>query len=275
MLEQFKLDGLVAVVTGAAGLLGRRHCEALAGAGAHVVAVDLHAGPCEDVGATLAKRLGGEHLAIGADITDALAVEAMRERILSRFGRVDVLVNNAAINDKVEAPHLAHLGAEASRFENYPLDTFRRVMDVSVTGAFLCAQKLAPVMAERGAGSIINVASTYGLVGPDQRLYQDKDGSQTFYKSAAYPTAKAAMLGLTRFLASYYGREHVRANSLSPGGVENGQGTEFVRRYSERTPLGHMATPNDYQGALLFLASSASRYMTGANLVVDGGYTAW
>lgn len=272
MSEPFGLDGRVAVVTGALGLLGRQHCQALATAGARIVVTDLHSAPCADLAATLPAVPQGKHLALAADITCSEDVVGLRERVEELAGRVDVLVNNAAINDKVEGEHSA---AQQSRFEAYPVDMFRKVIDVSVTGAFLCSQQLAPMMQRQGSGSIINVASTYGLVGPDQRLYQRADGSQAFYKSAAYPTAKAAMLGLTRFLAAYYGDSGVRANSLSPGGVENGQHTDFVERYSQRTPLGRMAAPGDYRGALVFLASEASRYMTGANLVVDGGFTAW
>jgi NAD(P)-dependent dehydrogenase (short-subunit alcohol dehydrogenase family) len=260
------LDGRVAVVTGAAGLLGREHCQALADAGARVVVTDLE----PDVCAAAAARLGPGHLACAADITDPAAVERLRDAALSRFGRIDVLVNNAALNERVERPDPG-----SGRFESLPLETFRRALDVNVTGAFLCCQILGGVLAARGAGAIVNIASTYAVVAPDQSLYRRPDGSQSFYKSAAYPVAKAAILGLTRYLAAYWGARGVRVNALSPGGVENGQEPGFVERYAARTPLARMARPGDYRGALVFLASDASAYMTGANLIVDGGFTAW
>jgi NAD(P)-dependent dehydrogenase (short-subunit alcohol dehydrogenase family) len=211
-----------------------------------------------------------EPLPIAADITSAADLDALRERVLERFGRIDVLVNNAAIDDK-----FAPGSSEESRFESYSLERFRRQLDVNVTGVFLCCQRLGSVMAERGRGSIVNVASTYGLVAPNQDLYQREDGSQAFWKSAAYPASKGAVLQLTRFLAAYWGERGVRVNALCPGGVEAGQDAYFRARYAERTPLRRMAEPGDYRGALLFLASEASAYMTGASLVVDGGFTIW
>ena len=266
-MDQFSLKGRVAIVTGACGLLGTQHCEALAAAGAHVVVADLDEKGCTVV----AGRLGSGHLAIGMDVSSAASLTAARERILAAYGRIDVLVNNAAINDMFENPALA---AQQSMFENYPLEMWDRSWKVNVSGVFLCSQILGGVMAEQGSGSIINIASTYGIVAPDQSIYRNADGEQTFYKSPAYPVTKSAVIGFTRFLAAYWGHKGVRVNTLSPGGVENHQDSFFQNNYSKKTLLGRMAAPSDYKGAIVFLASDASAYMTGANLVVDGGWTA-
>jgi NAD(P)-dependent dehydrogenase (short-subunit alcohol dehydrogenase family) len=266
-MNSFNLEGTVSIVTGAAGLLGREHCRALAEAGSTVVAADLDANVAESHAHEL-----GLASAIGLDVTNPGSVASMCEVVMQQYGRIDVFVNNAAVNDMVENPALA---AELSRFENYPLSLWKRVMDVNVTGVFLCCQHVAPIMAEQGRGSIINIASTYGVVAPDQSIYRTPDGQQPFYKSAAYPTSKGAVVMLTKFLATYYGNKGVRVNALSPGGVENGQADHFVANYSAKTPLGRMARPTDYRGALVFLASEASAYVTGLNLLVDGGWTAW
>ena len=262
------LDGRVAVVTGALGLLGREHCRALADAGARVVLTDVDGAAC----ARVAGEFGRGALGLGADITSEESVKGLRDAILAAAGRIDVLVNNAAINDKFEDPAKA---AEQSRFEAYPVSLFRQSLEVNVTGTFLCAQVLGAEMARAGQGSIINVSSTYGLVAPDQSLYRKPDGTQAFWKTAAYPTTKGAVLAFTRFLAAYWGSSGVRVNALCPGGVEAGQEQWFVEAYARRTPLGRMARPDDYRGAVVFLASDASRYMTGTALVVDGGFTAW
>lgn len=264
----FDLTGKTAIVTGSLGLIGKNHCRALSEAGANVVVTDIDGEACNNFAAELPNRAIG----FGADITDADSVKALRDFALAHFGSIDILVNNAAINDKFEDPAALF---EQSKFENYPLDLWNKSLSVNVTGMFLCSQVIGTVMAERGAGSIINVASTYGIVAPNQDLYIDKNGIQKFFKTAAYPVTKGAVIAFTKFLAAYWGRSGVRVNTLSPGGVENNQDDFFVENYSKRTPLNRMARPDDYRGAVVFLASDASAYMTGANLVVDGGFTIW
>ena len=267
-MNLFSLAHKTVIVTGACGLLGRQHCAALAAAGANVVVADIHAETCAEVAAGLPS---GPHLPLAVDVTSPESLAAARDQVLARFGHIDVLVNNAAINDMFENPALA---ADLSKFENFPLATFRQVLEVNVTGVFLAAQVLGTPMAVQGHGSIINVASTYGIVGPDQSIYRNAAGEQTFYKSPSYPMTKGAVVNFTRYLAAYWGPAGVRVNTLSPGGVENSQDAFFVQQYSAKTPLGRMAAATDYQGAVVFLASDASAYMTGANLVVDGGWTA-
>jgi NAD(P)-dependent dehydrogenase (short-subunit alcohol dehydrogenase family) len=264
----FSLKGKVALVTGAAGLIGREHCRALIEAGARVVVSDINQDHCH----SLASQFGKEAIAHAFDITDKPQVEGALSQVLERWGALDILVNNAALNDQFENPALAK---EKSKLENYPLEQWRRVIDVNVTGAFLCSQVMGSHMARKGRGSIINVASTYGIVAPNQSLYRSKEGEQLFYKSPSYSVSKGAVISLTTFLAAYWGKNGVRVNTLSPGGVENGQDQSFQENYRERTPLNRMANPADYKGALVFLASDASSYMTGANLVVDGGFTIW
>jgi len=266
-MDLFSLHNKTAIVTGALGLIGQKHCEALSAAGANVVVADIN----EKRSQEFALALGEQHLGIGIDVTNKASVKDALNTTIAKYGSIDILVNNAAINDMFENPALAK---DLSAFENYPLHVFQRSLDVNITGVFLCSQVFGSAMAEQGSGSIINIASTYGMVGPDQTIYRNECGEQTFYKSAAYPVTKGAVINFTRFLAAYWGDKGVRVNTLSPGGVENGQNEFFIHNYTSKTLLGRMAKANDYQGALIFLASEASAYMTGANLVVDGGWTA-
>jgi NAD(P)-dependent dehydrogenase (short-subunit alcohol dehydrogenase family) len=258
------LEGRVAVVTGSLGLLGREHLRALHDAGASLVVTDADGAACE----RLASELGA--LGVGADVTKKHELVRLRDRVMDRFGRIDVLVNNAAIDDKVVGS-----GGGGGDFETFPLDVWQRSIDVNVTGVFLACQVIGTEMARAGRGSIVNVASTYGLVAPDQSLYVKPDGARAMWKGPAYPTTKGALLQFTRYLAAYWGGAGVRANALCPGGVENAQDGWFIEAYARRTMLGRMAHKGDYHGAVVFLASDASAYMTGATLVVDGGFTAW
>lgn len=264
----FSLKGKVAIVTGALGLLGKQHCFALSEAGANVIVCDLNDNECKN----FARQLPGENIGVGTDITNIESVKSLRDKILNEFNELNVLINNAAINDMFENPAAA---SELSKFENYPLELWQKSLDVNITGTFLCSQILGSEMAKKNKGSIINIASTYGVTAPDQSIYKKPDGTQSFYKSAAYPVTKGAVISFTKFLAAYWGNKGVRVNSLSPGGVENNQDEYFISNYSQKTPLGRMAAPTDYKGAIIFLASDASNYMTGANLIVDGGWTAW
>jgi NAD(P)-dependent dehydrogenase (short-subunit alcohol dehydrogenase family) len=259
-------------VTGAAGLLGREHCRALADAGATVIGTDLDERACADVQHQMREEGRTAVHALAADVTDGASLARLRDEILRAHDRLDILVNNAALNEKVEGA----TASDSTRFERFPVEQFRRILDVNVTGTFLTCQVLGAEMARRRSGSIINIASTYGLVAPDQRIYRRPDGTQILWKSAGYPASKGAVLAFTRFLATYWAAEGVRVNSLSPGGVgAEGQDPFFVAEYSRRTPLGRMARPEEYRGAIVYLASDASSYMTGANLTVDGGWTAW
>ncbi|MCL4548812.1 MAG: SDR family oxidoreductase [Bacteroidetes bacterium] len=267
-MELFSLKNKTAIVTGALGLIGKEHCRALSEAGANVVVADINEKDC----VKFAKTLQTESIALALDVTNPNSIKKLRDSVIAKFGHIDVLVNNAAINDMFENPKAA---SEQSKFENYPLELWQRSVDVNLTGVFLCSQILGTIMAKQKSGSIINIASTYGITAPDQSLYIKEDGSQSFYKPPAYSATKGAVIMFTKYLAAYWGKDGVRVNTLTPGGVENSQDEFFVKKYSEKTPLGRMANPTDYKGALIFLASDASSYMTGANLVVDGGWTSW
>lgn len=266
--QLFSLKGKVSVVTGALGLIGKHHCFALSEAGSNVVVADIFEEECN----LLAQELPTESIGVYLDVSDRDSIHNLVKIVLGKFGKIDVLVNNAAINDMFENPISA---GELSKFENYPLEMWQKSIDVNLTGVFLCSQIIGKEMAKRKSGSIINIASTYGIVAPDQSLYEKPDGTQDFYKSPSYPATKSAVINLTRFLASYWGKDNIRVNALSPGGVENNQDEFFIKNYSKKTMLGRMAKPDDYKGAIVFLASDASAYMTGANLVIDGGWTAW
>ena len=270
IFKLFDLTGHVAVVTGGGGLLGTEFSRTLAEAGASVVVADVNAEAASQV-ATSIIQMGMNAVAIHTDVTDQGSVGEMVAATLEAFGRLDILVNNAAIDPKLDPVHAI---AHNESFEEYSLDTWRRALDVNLTGMFLCSQAAVKPMLDRGKGTLINLCSIYGLTGPDQRLYQS-EGHTPRYKPVYYSVTKAGVLGLTRYLAAYYAGRNIRVNALSPGGVYNDHDDTFVRAYSTRTMLGRMAGKDDLNGALLYLASEASAYMTGANLVVDGGWTAW
>jgi len=271
IMEKFALDGRTALVTGAAGLLGRQFTRALGEAGANVVAADLNFSAAY----TLTQDLladGIRAAAVRVDITDPESVSAMVAHAVAEFGSLDVLVNSAALDPKFDQDHIGTQSANA--FETYPLETWNEAMNVNLTGLFLVSQAACRQMVQQDYGVIINICSTYGLIGPDQRIYLRPDGSQQF-KPVYYTVSKAGVLGLTRYLATYYAGKHIRVNALTPGGVYNQHDEAFLQAYSARTVIGRMAEQDEMSGAIVFLASDASSYMTGANLIVDGGWTAW
>ena len=269
----FDLHGRVAVLTGGAGMLGRQYTRTLLAAGANVAVADLNAEQASEAARDAVERVGGEAIGWRVDVRDKADVETMARGVNDRWGHVDILINNAAIDPKFDSAVAAE---QANTFEEFPLDLWRRSLEVNLTGAFLCCQAIGKLMVRQGRGAIVNVSSTYGLVAPDQRLYQRTgEAEQKLFKPAAYAVTKAGIAHLTRYLAAYWGHTGIRVNTLTPGGVFNAQDDEFVTRYAARTPLGRMAEQNEMNGAMLFLVSDASSYMTGANLVVDGGWTAW
>lgn len=271
IMEKFDLKGKVALVTGGAGLLGAEFCKALGQAGAAVVVVDVNAAAARRISADLTAQ-GIRSLAVPTDITDPDAVQVMRDAVLDKFGSLDILVNSAALDPKFDPDH-TEFGASGA-FEYYPLAAWQQALNVNLTGMFLVCQAAAVSMLARKRGVIINICSMYGLVGPDQRLYQRKGQSPRF-KPVYYSVTKAGVLGFTKYLAAYYAGKNIRVNALTPGGVFNGHDETFLQEYAARAVLGRMAEKDEMNGALLFLASDASAYMTGANLVVDGGWTAW
>jgi NAD(P)-dependent dehydrogenase (short-subunit alcohol dehydrogenase family) len=270
----FDLNGRAAIVTGGAGLLGSEFCKTLVEAGAKVVIADLDDIAAGRLAANLNKdsRAGDRVLAVRTDVTDPASVQAMVEAAMQAFGRLDILVNSAALDPKFDPDHSA--GPQSSAFEEYPLPAWRQALEVNLTGAFLCCQAAVRPMLDQGGGVIVNLCSIYGLAAPDQRMYQ-QEGKPPQYKPAYYSVTKAGILGLTQYLAAYYAGRNIRVNALSPGGVFNGHDADFVKAYSARAVMGRMAHKDEMNGALLFLVSDASAYMTGANLVVDGGWTAW
>jgi 2-deoxy-D-gluconate 3-dehydrogenase len=271
--EKFDLSGRVAIVTGGVGLLGSEFCKTFAEAGAAVAVVDLNASASQAVADTLTKS-GYKAQAFATDITKPDSVNAMVANVLSTFGRIDILVNSAALDPKFD-PDAVKKGITPGAFEDYPLDQWNSALNVNLTGMFLITQAcVKPMLAQGKKGSIINICSTYGLNGPDQRIYI-KDGERVAFKPVYYTVTKAGVMGFTKYLAAYYAGTEIRVNALTPGGVFNNHEDYFVKNYSAKTIIGRMAKKDEMNGALLFLASDASSYMTGNNVVVDGGWTAW
>lgn len=271
--EKFDLTGRVAVVTGGVGLLGAEFCRTLAEAGAAVVVVDLNESASQAVSDSLTSS-GYKTLAVPTDITQPDSVNALVHKTLTTFGRLDILVNSAALDPKFD-PDAVNKGITPGAFEDYPLDLWNSALNVNLTGMFLMTQAcVKPMIEQDKKGSIINICSTYGLNGPDQRIYV-REGKRVAFKPVYYTVTKAGVMGFTKYLAAYYAGTNIRVNALTPGGVFNNHEEYFVKNYSAKTIIGRMANKDEMNGALLFLASDASSYMTGNNVIVDGGWTAW
>ena len=272
--EQFDLTGRVAVITGGAGLLGPEHAIAVVQAGATVVITDINGAAADETAERLGREYGAERfMAMPMDVADPDSVARTREALLKRFGKINILVNNAAIDPKVKADSLV----ETSRLEHFPLEQWDFQIRVGLTGAMLCSQAFGGWMAANGGGVVLNIASDLSVFAPDQRIYR-KDGlpeDRQPVKPVTYSVIKTGLVGLTRYLATYWADKKVRVNALSPGGVYVNQPAAFVQRLTNLIPLGRMARRDEYRGTVQFLCSDASSYMTGQNIVVDGGRSVW
>jgi NAD(P)-dependent dehydrogenase (short-subunit alcohol dehydrogenase family) len=264
--SDFRLDGKVVLLTGGAGILGRKFTQALAFHGAKVILLDREQPVLDEVVDTINRQFPDRCFGYAIDITQQESLCEVNDEIKGHFGDINVLINNAA----TKSPNFFE------PFETFPMEDWEHVMSVNVTAMALCCQVFGSPMAERGSGSIINTLSIYGIVAPDQRIYEGSmyEGKE-INTPAVYSTSKAAAWGLTKYLASYWGKNNVRVNAVTPGGVYSGQNDIFVDRYSARIPLGRMAQQDEISGAVVFLASDASSYITGQNLIVDGGLTVW
>jgi NAD(P)-dependent dehydrogenase (short-subunit alcohol dehydrogenase family) len=274
MIQRFSLKDRVIVITGGAGLLGRKHAEAVAEAGGTPVLLDIEQDALNAIVKKLATDYGVSALGLVCNITDKKQVVNCLEKTLTAYGRVDGLVNNAANNPKVD-PDINT--KKLPRFETISENRWNDDIAVGLTGAFFCCQIFGHYMATHGGGVIVNVASDLAVIAPDHRIYQlpGKAPEEQPVKPVTYSVVKTALVGLTKYLATYWAEAGVRVNAISPGGVFNSQNEEFVKRVSQLIPLGRMAKQDEYKGTMLYLLSDASSYMTGFNLVIDGGRTCW
>jgi NAD(P)-dependent dehydrogenase (short-subunit alcohol dehydrogenase family) len=275
MLEDlFRLDGKVVVITGATGLLGRKHAEAIACYGGTPILLDLSQQAVDSFASELNDEYNVGSIGFEIDISDEKAVEKNAKLLIDKFGKIDGLVNNAANNPKVEESNEVNF----SRLENFPLNIWNDDISVGLTGAFLCAKHYGFALSKNPeGGSIVNISSDLGLIAPDQRLYVKSgiDNDKQNVKPVTYSVVKTGLIGLTRYLATYWTDKNVRCNAMCPGGVENGQPEDFLKEVNARIPMGRMARADEYQGTLLWMLSDASSYLNGAIISVDGGRTTW
>ncbi len=275
IFEQFKITGKVIVITGGAGLIGRRHTEAVLEGEGIPVLLDIFKEPLEKVKEEFLSRYPGAKIeTYVADITDRKCLESIRDELLSKYGHIDGLINNAANNPKVEGGS-KNLGA--MRFHNLPLSIWEDDMKVGLTGAFLCCQVFGYEMEKQQSGVIINISSDYGVISPNQNIYKKEGVSEEeqTVKPVSYSVVKHGIMGLTKYLATYWAKSGIRVNTLCPASLSNGQDEEFVKKISELIPMGRMSRPDEYPATVLYMLSDASSYMTGATVILDGGRTIW
>lgn len=269
----YTLNNKVAIITGGAGLLGMKHAEAIAEMGGFPVLLDINQKKASTNAKIIRETFGVECIGLRADITNRTSLEKAKKIILEKFNRIDILINNAANNPKVENGL-----TNWSRFENFPLEVWQQDLSVSLTGAFLSSQVFGTYMAQnKHGGVILNICSDLGVIAPDQRIYRKvglKENEQPV-KPVTYSIVKHGILGLTKYLATYWADYGIRVNAVSPGGIYANQDPKFVRKLAKLIPLGRMADQDEYKATIVYLVSDASSYMTGANLIIDGGRTCW
>lgn len=273
-MDIFSLDEKVAVITGGGGMLGYQHAAAISAYGGKVALLDINRAGLEKNAALLRAEFDTDVLTAEVDITNLGSVEAAEAAVFAYFGSLDILINNAARNPKVENSSNINF----SRLENFPTDQWKLDLDVGLGGAFNCSKVFGRHMAQAGAGGIIvNIASDLGVIAPDQRLYKVQGRPEHLQpvKPVTYSVVKHGLIGLTKYLATYWCEQGIRCNALSPGGVYADQNDVFVSKLTQLIPMGRMAQADEYRGAIVFLCSKASNYLNGANLVVDGGRSAW
>ncbi len=270
----FKLNNRVIVITGATGLLGRKHAEAVACYGGIPILLDLSESAVSDLANELNNQYHTGALGFAIDITNEDSIKKNAQELIRRFGQIDGLVNNAANNPKVEDSSKVNF----SRLENFSVGVWYADISVGLTGSFLCAKHYGFAISKNpNGGSIVNISSDLGLIAPDQNLYKKEGVSDHLQnvKPVTYSVVKSGLIGLTRYLATYWADKNVRCNAICPGGVENGQPEDFLKQVNKRIPMGRMAYADEYQGTLLWMLSDASSYLNGAIIPVEGGRTAW
>ena len=271
--QLFNLSNKTVIITGGAGFLGSQHVEAVAQAGGNTVIVDINKQKANYLAEKISSKYDVKSIGLCKDITSEKEVLDALSIVLKSFGSVDILINNAAIDAKINKNNFVN----NMKFESFSIEQWKKEIDVGLTGAMICSKIFGSEMADKKGGVILNISSDLGLISPDQRLYRNEKLSDINQpvKPATYSVIKHGLNGLTKYLATYWAKKNIRVNSFSPGGMYNNQNTEFLNRISKLIPLERMSKKDEYKGAILFLISDASSYMTGANLVVDGGRTCW